>query len=456
VTFRSTFSQIIWLQVLAICAASLVMPVAIFLFLERTVADYQVRMLRQHEQSLYHALLPPRGGAGAALPAEVRAPYAQGVGGFAFAVLDRSGRVLISSQHAGAPLAPMPTGAQMRTFRRRFEGGSYYGASFPESFEGRPIVIQVGQNQEDPDVVMDDVLARFLPQVGGLSAILLLLLLLADIFIVRRALKPILRASELAGAISPSRIGLRLPLQSMPREIAPLIQAVNQAFDRLERGFKAQRDLTADVAHELRTPLAVLRMRVDALPDAAARARLQADIDVMSRTVSQLLTIAELENVVIDPADRADLRQACLEAVEHLAPLAVGEGKEIELTGAPGPVWVHGQPDFLFQAVRNLAENAIANTAVGGGVTVEAGADGRVRVLDRGPGVPAELREVLFQRFWRKRRDASAAGAGAGLGLSIVARIAQSHGGAVSVADRPGGGAIFTLALVTAEPDPPA
>ena len=100
--------------------------------------------------------------------------------------------------------------------------------------------------------------------------------------------------------------------------------------------------------------------------------------------------------------------------------------------------------------MRNLVENAMAQTPEGSAVTVEAAPDGTVRVMDRGPGVPPEQRERLFQRFWRQRRERSAAGAGAGLGLSIVARIAESHGGKVFVEDRPGGGAVFVLAIAPA------
>ena len=446
--FRSAFSQIVWLQVLTIAATSLVMPAAIFLFLDRTMAEYQVRMLRQHEQTLLAALASGPGDGPLSVPAAIATPYTQGVGGFAFSILDAGGgRPLLSSQADKPVLAALPARRAVTVFRRRLGGLPYFGASFPERVHGRAIWIQVGQNLENPDVVMDDVLARFLPQVGWLSAVLLLLLLAADIVIVRRALKPILLASQLAGDISPSRIDVRLPSERMPKEIKPLIDAVNQAFDRLERGFRAQRDLTADVAHELRTPLTLLRMRAEAVDQPTLKTQILSDIDVMTRTVSQLLAMAELENMVVDPADRADLRRVCLEVVEHLAPLSVQADKQIELTGARGPVWVRGRQDFLFQAVRNLVENAVAHTRAGTRVTVELDEDGCVRVLDRGPGIPAESRDRLFERFWRRRRERSAVGAGAGLGLSIVAKIADSHSGSVTAGDRAGGGAVFTLSL---------
>jgi signal transduction histidine kinase len=447
-TFRSTFSHIIGLQMLAIAVTSLIMPVAIFLFLNRTVASYQLGMLRRHEQGLLNGLSVAAPGAAPRLAPTVRNLYGPGNGGFTFTILDARGAPLMSSQPEDEPLASISrAGAQIQTFKRRIGTADYTGASFPETLDGRRIWIQVGQNLEDPDVVLDDVLARFLPQMGWLSGSLLLLLLLTDVVIVRRALAPVRRASRLAEAITPSRIDLRLPLEGMPQEIAPMVQAVNAALDRLEHGFRVQRDLTADVAHELRTPLTVLRMRIDALPDPQIRAALHPDIDVMGRIVSQLLAIAELENVVVDPADRADLRAVCLEAAEHLAPLAVLEHKQIELEGAPTAVWVRGQHDFLFQAVRNLVENAIAHTPAGSAVSIVVCPEGQIRVLDRGPGVDPDQRAHMFRRFWRRRGSASAAGAGAGLGLSIVARIAEQHAGRVSVEAREGGGAIFALAL---------
>jgi signal transduction histidine kinase len=447
VNFRSTFSQIVWLQVLAVAATSLIMPAAIYVFLERTVADYQLKVLRQREQVLLHAMSPSAVG-GVVLPVSLTEPYAQEISGFAFSVTDAAGRVLVSSAAGRRALGPLPAARRTDVFRQKTGKGAYVGVSVPEDFHGRPIWIQVEQNQDNPDVVLDDVVARFLPAVGWLSAGVLLFLLVADIVIVRRALNPIIGASGLAGAISPTRIDLRLPTQRMPKEILPLVEAVNQAFDRLEQGFRVQRDLTADVAHELRTPLAVLRMRAESVADGAVRERLLADIDVMTRLVDQLLSVAELETVVIAPDEAADLRQVCLEVVEHLAPLAVQQGKAVELAAAGGAVWVHGRSDLLFQAVRNLVENAVRYSPSGAAVTVEVQESGRARVLDRGPGVPPELKDRLFERFWQgRRKERSAVREGAGLGLSIVAQIAEQLGGRVSVEDRAGGGAVFSLTL---------
>jgi signal transduction histidine kinase len=230
----------------------------------------------------------------------------------------------------------------------------------------------------------------------------------------------------------------------MPVEIAPLVHAVNQALDRLEAGFRAQRDFTADMAHELRTPLSIIRARVDSLDAGPVREQLRADIVNMTRTVNQVLDIAELESFLVATDARADLHEVCTDAVAFMAPLAVERGQNIALTGAQGPVWVHGHTEALFRAVRNLIENAIRHTPAGVSIEVEVTETGVVRVLDDGPGVPADDRESIFRRFWRRDRGKAES---RGLGLAIVARVAEAHEGSVSVEDREGGGSIFTLRL---------
>src|SRR5258707_10728572 len=131
------------------------------------------------------------------------------------------------------------------------------------------------------------------------------------------------------------------------------------------------RDSTADAAHELRTPLTVLRARIDTLADQRVREALRQDIAGMSRIVSQLLDIAELESFVVDPAEQADLQSVCAEVASFMAPLALAQDKSIALTGAKGPVWIKGNPETLFQAIRNLAENAIHHTPAGTTVEIE-------------------------------------------------------------------------------------
>jgi signal transduction histidine kinase len=304
--------------------------------------------------------------------------------------------------------------------------------------------IQVGQDLSHRDVIIDDVVTTFFPRVGWITFPILLVLLLIDILIFRRALDPVREASTTAAAIGPARTDVRLPEQSMPAEIVPLVHAVNQAFDRLESGFRAQRDFTADMAHELRTPLAIMRARVDSLEPGPVRDALRTDLVNMTRTVSQVLDIAELESFVVGGDAKADLHAVCAEAVGFMAPLAVEMSKTIALVGVDAPVWVWGHPEALFRAVRNLVDNAIRHTPSGGSIEVDVSADGIVRVLDDGPGIPEAERDSIFRRFWRRDRTQAE---GRGLGLAIVARVAETHDGSVTVANRPEGGAVFTLRL---------
>jgi signal transduction histidine kinase len=306
--------------------------------------------------------------------------------------------------------------------------------------------VTVAQNAQYPDVIFDDIVAYYLSRIGWFTVAILALLLAVDIVIIRRALHPVVRASRIASAIDPKRTDLRLPLAGMPRELLPLIVAVNEALDRLEKGIKLQQEFTADAAHELRTPLAVLRARVDSfpvgsLPDQTGLAPLKADIDVMGHIVSQLLEIAELENASLKVNDRVDLYAVASEVVGMIAGVAIAQGKEVALTGEN--VWVRGNEAMIFRAIRNLVDNAIKHTSSGSEVVVDVRDDGTVSVLDRGPGVPRAERALMVRRFWRARRDQD----GAGLGLSIVSRIAELHGAKLGICDRDGGGAVFSLSF---------
>jgi signal transduction histidine kinase len=208
-----------------------------------------------------------------------------------------------------------------------------------------------------------------------------------------------------------------------------------------------QRDFIADAAHELRTPLSVLRVRVDTMKDQEIAQYLRSDIGAMGRTVNQLLDIAQSETLVVGADEYADLQSVCSETVAHLAPLALAQQKDVALTGAEQAVWVRGNTEALLHAVRNLLENALAHTAVGTSAEIDVDASGVIRVSDCGPGVAMHERELVFRRFWRRDRRRTGS---AGLGLSIVSKIVEAHGGTITVGDREGGGAVFTLALASA------
>ena len=307
---------------------------------------------------------------------------------------------------------------------------------------GRTVRIEVGQNLEHPDVIVDDIVAGYLAHVAWFTIPILLVLLVIDILIVRRALRPVRRASDMARAIDPGRIDLRLPDADVPAEVRPLVLAVNQALDRLEEGFRAQREFTADAAHELRTPLAVLRARIDTISDRDAALALRSDLEHMTHVVNQLLAVAELEANAVGAMEAVDLHDICSDVAASLAPIAIAQRKDIALVGADAPVLVTGNAPMLQQAIRNLAENALRHTPEGTSVEIGVSRDGAVSVSDEGPGVAPAERDLIFRRFWRRDRAD-----GAGLGLAIVSRIVEAHAGRIEVTNRASGGAVFSIRL---------
>ena len=443
--FNSIFGRIIVLHALTVAVTAAAIGGAAYLLFDNLFLSFEHRTLEQREIAIAAALEHTPAGWTLRLPPGLDALYVQRGGGFSYAVADPDGRVLFASMPVGRLILPMNSPTDSAHYVRPAHGGpTSVAASFLERRGGATVWVQIAQDLGHPDQITDDVLKAALNILFWVVIGVVLMLALADALIVRRALRPVLAASRMAGEIDPNRIDLRLPTAQLPTEIRPLAAAVNQALDRLEDGFRVQREFTADAAHELRTPLTVVRLRIEALCDAATATALKADIDVMARIVGQLLSIAELEGLTLDPDRGADLCAVGERVASYLAPLAGRQQKQVAFGGPESPVWVQGDPELLFQAARNLVENAILHTPPGSAVEIEVDAAGALRVLDRGPGVPESERPLLFQRFWRRSRQTSA---GAGLGLSIVARIAAAHRGSVTVADRPGGGAVFALQL---------
>jgi signal transduction histidine kinase len=444
ISFKSIFSRIIFLHVIALVITAIVMPVVLYYFFKWAANDLHDQAMREQAQLVAHYLgLRADGTWTLDLPPALEDIYSQAVGRYAYAVVDDAGRVLFSSSKDRSVIfAADPRSSNIAYLETRRGKAAISGVSLLKEVDGRKVWVQVGEDLAHRDVIVDDIVADFFKRVAWITLPMLLSLLAIDIVIFRRALRPLLNASELAKKINPRRTDIRLPLEEMPKEILPLVEAVNQALDRLEAGFRVQREFTADAAHELRTPLTILRSRVDTLTDRGISKALHKDIEGMARIVNQLLDIAELETFSIDPLEKADLRAICAEVAEFAAPLALAQGKNIALSGSVKAVWIHGNPEMLSRAIRNLVENAINYSPPGTTVEIVVEDRGTVRVLDEGPGIKEDERELIFQRFWRRDRRRTE---GAGLGLSIVQRIADTHAATISVENRPTGGAKFSL-----------
>ena len=430
---KSLTSRIVLLHIIAVAVAAIFLPLALLWLLNSEINNLHRDAMRDQAEALAEKLAVRADGTMTlSLTDSLKDLYSEAYGRYQYDILDSSGRVLFSSHKNGEPIVGSSKSAP----------GSISGASVAKDISGRTVRIRVAEDLSHRDVIIDDIVANFFLRVGWITFPILLMLLAIDIVIFRRAVAPLLRASEAAKNIGPARTDIRLPTERIPSEIIPLVTAVNQALDRLEDGFRVQRQFTADAAHQLRTPLAILRTRIETLGDRVATRELHADIESMSRIVGQLLDIAELDTLVLDPSETADLRAVCADVVGSIAPFALAQHKDIALKGTDDAVRVKGNAEMLQRAIFNLAENAIKYTAQDTSVDVEVRDDGSVRVRDCGPGIPAGEHGLIFQRFWRGDRRRTD---GAGLGLSIVHGVVEDHAATVAVENLATGGAQFTL-----------
>jgi signal transduction histidine kinase len=441
------------LHLIAVLVVCVVLPLALYWRVDATARSLHERALREQAEQIAHYL--HRGADGTwslNLPENLRELYSINYARYGFAIISTSGQVLFSNRAENEPLFRADPRRNEPSYFERDGGASrLFGASVPVTFGDSKIWVQISQDQAHRDVLIDDIVEEFLPHVAWVVVPILLVLVCIDLMIFGRALRPLLDASALAQRISPAQTDLRLPEGRMPSEIAPLVRAVNEALDRLERGFIIQREFLADAAHELRTPLAILRAEAEALADRQAAHILVDDIEGMTRIVNQLITIAESDVLTVKSADQADIQAVCAEVAAFMAPVAVAQGKGIAVTGSPDPVLIRGNSGALFQAIRNLVENAIAHTARGTTVEIMVDGDGTVRIRDEGPGIPEDQRDVIFQRFWRGDRLHTG---NAGLGLAIVSRVVKAHGGSIDITDAVGQGAVFSVNFRRSSPVP--
>ena len=382
------------------------------------------------------------------LPKSMRRGFDGPGGRHRFSVRDEGGAVLLASTIAtGTPPAHIEEGEYGTIYRYHDDGGTtphMAGVARRVDLHGRHLVVQVEESDIRHGAIIRALLEKTFEEGGGLMLPLLFLPLGISILVVRRSFRPVAVLSQLAETITPKTTGIRLPESEVPAEIEPLVHAINSAFDRLAEGLRIQRDFTAGAAHELRTPLAILGAHLDSLSDDPAKAALRGDIDDMAHIIDQLLRVAQIEALTECNEGEADLGAIAAEVVAYLAPLAIRQGKSIALEQDDHAIVIHGKPQPIFHAVSNLVSNALRHTPPGTVVTVTLaqGPSGpSIAVRDHGPGVAAEHRLKVFERFWRADRSTS----GSGLGIHIVKLVMDMHGGTVGIADAKAGGALFTL-----------
>lgn len=293
------------------------------------------------------------------------------------------------------------------------------------------------------------------------GAIGLVLALLAAYLLGTRLAAPIRRSAEIAARVDAGDLSPRIHLSAgAGRELEVLAEALNHMLDRLSYAFATQREFVADASHELRTPLTVLRGQLDVLTggdreDGSLSAEelervqrlMEAEVARLSRLVDDLLLLVQSDRDDFLALSPVRLDELVTELWDGLSLIAERDF----MIGHLDPVTVQADPDRLAQALRNLARNAIAQTqAPNGLVRVDVTRRGpvvRISVSDDGPGIQPELRERVFERFYRTDHGRTRAQGGAGLGLAIVRAIAEAHHGSVRVTESPAGGAAFELDL---------
>jgi two-component system, OmpR family, sensor histidine kinase BaeS len=300
----------------------------------------------------------------------------------------------------------------------------------------------------------NDVRASLVRAVIGASGLAAVLALMAAVVVSRRISRPVLRLIDSTRAMG--RGDRQARVGDVPRAPAEL-QELATAFDHMAGTITAEeqlhRDLVADVAHELRTPVAVLQANTEALLDGLVAhtpeqtASLHEEVVRLGRMVDDLQQLAAAEaaalQLSLQPCDLAAIAAAAGEEFQaSFAGAGVGFSRQLE----PAPIL--GDQGRLHQVVANLLSNALKFTPSGGRVTMSvSAADGQARleVADTGPGISAEEQPHVFSRLWR---GAHAAGtAGSGIGLAIAAELARAHHGSVELASEPGQGSRFTLVL---------
>lgn len=371
--------------------------------------------------------------------ANLRPPY--GADDWAFTVRDQDGRLIHERSVAAAnsSIEPLPAFVDHDWTRRTEQGDRelIYGTRHLPNDGWATIGVTGERFPMFAPVFVREAYHHVIVPVAPVTILVLLL----NVYIVRKMLAPLSASAAEVDALDPARMETRLTVPATPREVRALVLAMNRALDRLQQAMNTLESFTADAAHEMRTPLSILKLRIDALEPGPTKNLLREDVAAMTRLVNQMLDLAQADTLDSQLNQTVDLSALARDVVSRMLPVAVARGRDIELIDRGGGL-VQGHAEALSRVLANLIDNAIAHSPSDQSIDVTVGPGSCLVVRDRGSGFSPEAAEHLFRRFWRGPTPGRA---GAGLGLAIAQSILSRHGATISADNAVDGGAIFTI-----------
>jgi signal transduction histidine kinase len=284
-------------------------------------------------------------------------------------------------------------------------------------------------------------------RLGGIAVILpvLALIVLTVIgvpLVIHFSLRSVKQVASQIDQIDYEARGTQIEGGQLPREILPMVRGMNKALLRIDAGSELTERFFVNAAHELRTPIAILQVRLEVLDPGPETDKFKLIVRRLAVLVKQLL---DIETFRQNPPERrlVDLGKIVAEAIADLAPYAVAEGYTISLDCPEDPVWVNGDAAALDRMFVNLIQNAVQHGGKKGSISVRVAESGVIEVEDQGPGIDHAKRDLIFEAFYRFTPH----GSGAGLGLKMVRDIARAHGGEVVLEPETGVGSRFVVSL---------
>lgn len=381
---------------------------------------------------------------GKRLPADasVRAIFSDYPTSYAFALVDRTGVVIDAMNRTLIPPSAIDIFADDWVTAVDLPTGRlvYAGHEFRDRTDGLRVVFVMAA---DPENLLHRALLSELRQhVWGPILPMAILLIAASALLIRRELAPVARAAAWARSLRPGSV-TPAPTGPVPSEVADLIDGTQRALDRLASALAAETRHAAEAAHALRTPVAVLTARLDALPPGETTEKLRTDLAALSRTVKQVLAASRTDVLSAAPDAVLDLRDPAKAVTAALAPFAYGKGVELSLCMPDDPVTARANREGVELSLSNLIENAVLHGGFGE-VEITVGPGPTISVRDHGPGLPDGAQSKVFEPFWRAP---DAVAGGTGLGLAIVDRLQRAQRGAVAVRAPESGGCEITLSF---------